>query len=180
MRNLKAYVIVVCLILGSYLGGSPCVHAHLMVAQHGTLNIVDDGVFMVLSLPVSAFGDLDQNGDGDVSMLEFNTHRAQVVELVEQNISLRDDHRSLALEGLLLSPVLSHDSNAQAIDQVTVLGRFNLNVSATDLAFTVGIYGRERSEQTLEITVTDSAMDLKNVFVLSPEVSTSTLFIQKV
>ncbi|PMG73495.1 hypothetical protein BCU84_19225 [Shewanella sp. 10N.286.51.B7] len=32
-----------------------------MVAQHGTINLVDDGAFMVLSLPVSAFHFLDNS-----------------------------------------------------------------------------------------------------------------------
>jgi hypothetical protein len=53
--------------------------AHLMVAQHGTLNVVDDGVFMVLSLPVSAFDGVDDDNDGKVSMLEFNNHRGAIV-----------------------------------------------------------------------------------------------------
>ncbi|MDO6795819.1 hypothetical protein Q4601_16060, partial [Shewanella sp. 1_MG-2023] len=37
------------------------VQAHMMVAQHGTINLVDDGAFMVLSLPVSAFHFLDNS-----------------------------------------------------------------------------------------------------------------------
>jgi hypothetical protein len=53
----------------------PLAHAHLMVAQHGTLNIVDDGVFMVLSLPISAFNGVDEDSNGKISMLEFNNHR---------------------------------------------------------------------------------------------------------
>ena len=35
--------------------------AHLMEAQQGTLNIIDDRAFMVLSLPISAFEDIDDN-----------------------------------------------------------------------------------------------------------------------
>ncbi len=30
-------------------------NAHLMVAEHGTLNFVDNNVFIVLSIPMSAF-----------------------------------------------------------------------------------------------------------------------------
>ena len=32
----------------------PAAQAHLVVSQRGTLNIVGDGAYMVLSLPVSA------------------------------------------------------------------------------------------------------------------------------
>lgn len=42
-------------------------HAYLMVAQRGTLNLVGDGGFMVLSLPISAFTGIDDNADGQLS-----------------------------------------------------------------------------------------------------------------
>ncbi|WP_413699736.1 hypothetical protein ACLKMH_20465 [Psychromonas sp. KJ10-10] len=50
--------------------------AHIMIAQHGTLNIHDNIVFMVLSLPVSAFTGIDDDGDGMLSVNEFDTHQA--------------------------------------------------------------------------------------------------------
>ena len=61
-----------------------------MVAQHGTLNIVDDSTFMVLSLHISAFEGVDDDKDGKVSMVEFNSHRAAIVESVGQHVTLSD------------------------------------------------------------------------------------------
>ncbi|MEZ9140430.1 hypothetical protein AB4153_09300, partial [Shewanella sp. 10N.286.52.E4] len=51
--------ITTCIILSGLTFSS--VQAHMMVAQHGTINLVDDGAFMVLSLPVSAFHFLDNS-----------------------------------------------------------------------------------------------------------------------
>ncbi|WP_133146656.1 hypothetical protein [Shewanella sp. 10N.286.51.B7] len=51
--------ITTCIILCGLTFSS--VQAHMMVAQHGTINLVDDGAFMVLSLPVSAFHFLDNS-----------------------------------------------------------------------------------------------------------------------
>ena len=45
----------------------PVANAHLMVAQQGTLNVVDDGAFVVMSLPISAFSSVDDDGDGKLS-----------------------------------------------------------------------------------------------------------------
>ena len=45
-------------------------HAHLMVTQHGSLNIVDDGAYMLRSFATSSFEGIDDNSDGDISLIE--------------------------------------------------------------------------------------------------------------
>jgi hypothetical protein len=81
MRSIYKNVSATMVILILTVPMSPSAQAHLMLAQHGTLNIVDDGAFMVLSLPISAFEGVDDDSDGKVSMVEFNNHRAVVVEI---------------------------------------------------------------------------------------------------
>jgi len=49
-------------------------NAHLMVEQRGTINIVDDGAFVVVSVPVAAFSGVDDDGDGLVSAAELRSH----------------------------------------------------------------------------------------------------------
>lgn len=74
------------------LSALPNAHAHLMPTQRGTLNVVDDGAFMALSLPVSAFNGVDENGDGDGewSMIEFNSHRLDISKIVAGGVTLSD------------------------------------------------------------------------------------------
>jgi hypothetical protein len=110
MLFLHRYLAITLLSLTLSLVMGPVAHAHLMVAQHGTLNIVDDGVFMVLSLPISAFDGVDDDNDGKVSMIEFNNHRAAIIESIEQNVTLGDKEGNLSLEGIMLSPVVPHDA----------------------------------------------------------------------
>ncbi len=83
-RVLTAYVL-----LG--LAALPAAQAHLMVAQRGTLNIVGDGGFMVLSLPVSAFSGVDDDGDGKLSMAEFSTHRSNIISAVTRDVQMLDE-----------------------------------------------------------------------------------------
>ena len=72
MRQIHKYLLTLLTVLMLTLSLPQAALAHLMVAQHGSLNIVGDGAFMVLSLPASAFEDIDENGDGDISMIELN------------------------------------------------------------------------------------------------------------
>ena len=151
-------------------------HAHLMVAQHGTLNIVDEGVFMVLSLPISAFEDIDDDNDGAVSMLEFNNHRAAIIESIRQNVTLDDGQESAALHGITLSPVAPHAGTVEPISQLTVMGRFVLNDPTSALRFHIGLYGAQASERSLEITATRKRDQQKTVFELTPATPARTIF----
>jgi hypothetical protein len=154
----------------------PVAHAHLMVAQHGTLNIVDDGVFMVLSLPISAFDGLDDDNDGKVSMLEFNNHRGAIVESISQNVTLSGTRGTGYLQGILLSPVAPHGSTGQSMSQLTVMGRFTLTDSADALLFDIGLYGTQAAEQVLEITATRTRHNQKTIFELTPAASSRMIF----
>ena len=51
---------------------------HLIVDQKGTLNFVDDGAFLVISLPVTAFEGSDDDGDGRLSFAEMARHTAAI------------------------------------------------------------------------------------------------------
>jgi hypothetical protein len=155
---------------------SASAQAHLMVAQHGTLNFVDDGAFMVLSLPISAFDGIDDDSDGKISMIEFNNHRATIVESVEQNITLSDKQRKLSLEGIMLSPVVPHDASDKSISQLTIMGRFVLADSNATLRFQVDLFGKQSAEQQLKITATRKSDKQAQVFELTPAISEEMLF----
>ncbi|MDN3640368.1 hypothetical protein QWY82_16355 [Simiduia curdlanivorans] len=161
---------------------SPLVQAHLMVAQHGTLNIVDDGAFMVLSLAISSFQGIDDDNSGDINLLEFNRHRAEIVQAVKREITLQDAEGQCALEGVMLSPVTDHQAlqdtttqvaNTQvastqvAITQVTIMGRFSLAAPTSPLTLRIGLYGKHPLEKLMEVSARRKAAMEVNQF--SPE-----------
>jgi hypothetical protein len=176
MRSTYKYVTGMLLVLTVTVPILPSAQAHLMVAQHGTLNIVDNGVFMVLSLPISALESIDDDNDGRISMLEFNNHRGAIIESVRQNVTLSDGQETASLQGILLSPVAPNDLTGEPISQLTVMGRFILNDSAGALRFHIGLYGRQATEQVLEITATRKRDNQKTVFELTPTASASEVF----
>jgi hypothetical protein len=176
MHPIHKYVSIALLTLILTVLMSASAQAHLMGAQHGTLNFVDDGAFMVLSLPISAFDGIDDDDNGKISMIEFNNHRAAIVESVTQNIRLSDKQRNLSLEGIILSPVVPHDASDKSISQLTVMGRFVLVDSNSTLRFQVELFGKQPSERQLKITATRKSDKQAQVFELTPVISEEMLF----
>ncbi|WP_158967992.1 hypothetical protein [Paraglaciecola sp. L3A3] len=151
------------------LGAGQTSYAHMMVAQHGTLNVIDDGVFMVLSLPVSAFSGVDDDQDGKLSKAEFTLHRPAIAKLVNENVTLKDSNGKLTLQGMMLSLVTSHHSPNQPASQLVVMGRYGLTEPASLLHYQVGLFGNKADEQSLEITATRKTDNKKQRFKLSPK-----------
>lgn len=131
----------------------PAAQAHLMVAQRGTLNLVGDGAFMVLSLPVSAFTDVDDDHDGQWSPAELAAHRASVEAQVQRGVHLMAGGRALTLQGLMLQ--LSPDDHAAQgkARQIVLLGRFALGAQRSSLAFKLSLFGTRSDEQAQQITI---------------------------
>ena len=176
MRTIYKHVSVIFLALALTVLVLPPAQAHLMAGQHGTLNIVDDGAFMVLSLPMSAFKGVDDDNDGHVSMIEFNNHRAAIVDSVRQNATLSGIAGNLPLEGIMLSPVVSHGSPEEPISQLTVMGRYSLSGLNSALRFQVDLFGTQSDEQLMEITATRNAKNQKYAFELTPVTPASPIF----
>ena len=150
--------------------------AHLMVAQHGTLNVIDDGVFMVLSLPISAFEGIDGDRDGKVTMVEFNNYRGAIVDSIRGNVILGGAEENATLQDLVLSPVQPHDINSGVISQLAVMGRFSLRDPVAALRFHLGLFGTQTVERSMEITVTRKRDKRKAVFELTPGAPSSLIF----
>jgi hypothetical protein len=140
--------------------------AHLMVAQRGTLNIVGDGVFMVLSLPVSAFVGIDDDGDGKLSMVEFVAHRAEIAAAVTSKVQLIGTRGTWPLEGLMLSPSPPDDAPQAPAPQLVVMGRFVMDATAERISFKLALFGKAPDEQSQEITITRGKQS--QLIVLTP------------
>lgn len=161
---------------------APLANAHLMVAQHGTLNFLNDDVFMVLSVPMSAFKGIDTNGDGKVTMIEFNHHREAISKTVKDNVRLTDNKSVLELKGLMLSPVVHHHGTTQAITQLALMGKFKLTTNMkktpvlSQLTFQVNLFGSSKKETKLEITATNKVGNQKHTFELTPTLNIARVF----
>jgi hypothetical protein len=150
------------------------VEAHLMVAQRGTLNIVGDGAFMVLSLPVSAFPGIDDDGDGKLSSAELAAHQVQIFATITREVQLTDSQGKRPLEGLMLSLSPPDDAPQAPASQLVALGRFALPAGTVDtsaldpsLRFGVNLFGKDALERNFQITVTRKPQ--AQVLMLTPD-----------
>jgi hypothetical protein len=84
--------------------------AHLMPVQQGTLNMLDDQVFEVVSLPASAFPGVDDDLDGRLSDAEVARHEAALREVLSQRYRLFDGEDAGVLELVLVRA--EHDERA--------------------------------------------------------------------
>ena len=167
---ITAFVILLSILFSQQL------YAHMMVAQHGTLNVVDDGVFMVLSLPVSAFKGIDDDKDGKLSAEEFADHRPAIIKSIHNNIVLKDKSGKLALKGMMLSPVTSHHSPKSPASQLMIMGRYTIVEPNNEFEFEVKLFGKETIEKTLIITATRKESNSKQKVELSKNKPTVILF----
>ena len=175
MKTLQSVIYTSVLLLVN-LAFSPISDAHVMVAQHGSLNIVDDGVFMVISLPVTAFKNVDDDNDGKLSAEEFSLHRANIASTVHEKITLSEKGRKITLQGMMLAPVTSHHSLQTPSSQLIVMGRYTLGSQISELQFEVDLFGVSQSEKIMEVTVTKKQSDHREVIKLSPQKKHVSLF----
>ncbi|MBK7299102.1 MAG: HupE/UreJ family protein [Moraxellaceae bacterium] len=154
--------------------------AHLMVAQRGTLNLVDDGAYMVLSVPVSAFIGVDDNQDGLLSLHELEVHQSELQQQIMAGVSLRHQTQALPLQGIMLSLSPEHTSSNINIDnsnaeQLIVLGRFALaEAKGQALNLSLTLFGKASFQQQMNILVTQAQN--KNQLIFTPSNTQSLLF----
>lgn len=147
-----------------------------MVAQHGTLNISPDGVYMVLSLPVSSFNGIDDNLDGKLSKKEFDKHQYEISKVVHSKVTLSDNAIKRPLNGLILSPVFSHHKPNAPVSQIVVMGKFMLATENANMRFQVDLYGKTVEEQLIKVTASNKRLEKINVVNLTPTQSHAVLF----
>ena len=178
--NFMMFVRVGLVLLGWFCTAS--VQAHLMVAQKGTLNLQGDGAYMVVSLPVSAFQGVDDDGDGAWSSQELGLHGSQIHAQLALKLQLRDGQGVRPVEGVTLIPTPPDDRPNDPVTQLVVMARFKLaqpaDIQASDavsgLRFYAGLFGQQAAEQQLSFTATQGAH--KQLMVLTPERAEQALF----
>lgn len=146
--------------------------AHLMVAQHGTVNVVGNGAFLVLSVPAAAFPFADEDGDGRLSPLELQRHQSDVGAAVQAGARLLEGDTARPLEGMLFSLTPDELAPAEVGAQLVVLGRFALATPGEPLRFELTLFGG--ADQSEQMTFTRGAESQLARF--TPTRTTSALF----
>lgn len=176
-------IFLTLLIIGLVFGSTA--FAHLMVAQKGTLNLQDNGAYLVVSVATSSIKDVDDDGDGLLSAEELSVHKLSIIEQLKAGLQLSDANGVRPFEGLMLtlSPEDDTEENAPA-DQLIVMGRYALTdnfealeapIADGSLSFTANLWGTDTSEQSLSLTITKN-LEEEELLVVTPQHPTSVLY----
>lgn len=155
----------------------PAAHGHLIVDQKGTINFVDDGAFIVVSLPVTALQGADDDGDGKMSFAEMARHTPELQRQIKAGLRLSDRVGEKALEGLLLNLSPPDSAPASPATHVVAMGRFALGAPAEALEnarFESSLFGQSDSEKTLIITLKRGSQT--QLLMLNPDHPSGRLF----
>lgn len=138
--------------------------AHLMAAQKGTLNLVGDAAFVVLSVPVSALQGADDDGDGALSRAELGQHTVALRQQIQAGVQLRSTGNGPLPLQLLMLDVSAPEGQPEAPSRhLMVLGRFQLPPQASagtnpassgDLSLSFTLFGTRSEEQQQDLTIT--------------------------
>ncbi|MBP9738043.1 MAG: HupE/UreJ family protein [Rhodoferax sp.] len=163
MKRLRQWLLA-CLLAGA---AASAAHAHLVVSQRGTLNIVGDGAYMVLSLPVSSLSGFDDDHDGLLSINELRAYGASIESQIKQGVSLDSDQGRSALEGIMLNTAPPESTPTAPSTHLVVLGRFAIDPQAAELKLALRLFGTRADEQTEQIAVMRGAQS--QLITLTPE-----------
>ncbi len=143
--------------------------AHLIEAQHGALNITSDGVFMVLSVPASAFYGIDDNNDERLSAGEIQAHHSRMLGQIENGLALLVDGTPQRLNSPLITPTFGHGNPAHSASQIVITGRFAMQHPNETLAFQASLFGSHKDEQRLSISIKRPAQAHRQTATLTPQ-----------
>lgn len=129
---------------------------------------------MVLSLPMTAFVGVDDDGDGKLSGGELRIHQADLLAQVQRGLALRDENGARPLHGVLLNLAAPDKSPSAPADQLVVIGQFTLEAQAKALSFSLNLYGRFPAEQAVQIKISRGPQS--QLIILTPERRDRALF----
>lgn len=163
-RSWHSARLVVALLWGALLSIAPA-QAHLMAAQKGTLNIVGNAAFLVLSVPVSGLRAVDDDGDGALSKTELATHGDAIRAQVQAGVQLQGGAGALPLLLMMLDIAPVENTPAAPSSQLVVLGRFQLDspggnvdepkdFESNRLSLRFSLFGKKAGEQAQDLTIT--------------------------
>lgn len=163
------------LVLLVLLAGSSTSLAHMMPAQRGTINFVDNGGFMVVSLPVP--GGSDDNGDGLLSLDELQAHAASIEGAIRIGVQLvdLDSNTALPLQAIMLSLASPGEDPSVPSDHLLVMGRFDVPLPSHPLQLRFNLFGRNSNDQSMTITATRKPAS--QLLVFTPTETAHDLFV---
>ena len=141
-------------------------YAHLIDDNSGTLNITDDGAYLVISLPIEFFKAISEEW---LSIEAINNDRNEIFEIVKKNITLSNANQVFRLSGLMLSIEAVHGQETSLPTNLVILGRFDTHRSENSLKFENNLLSETGGTEVIKLRTTDKKTGVTDTFELTPE-----------
>ena len=140
--------------------------AHLLPKQNATMKIVDDTANFVVSVPASVLVGVDDNGDGELSMQEIQTHE----ELIKQQFTSRFTVSNNGTPGtgfMLMVMPPETDGDHDHSDYVVILHRVKFEETPRNPVVKTDLFGTLDGEGRIALRPTFD--DAQEVVFLTPK-----------
>ena len=156
--NIRRAASALCALLVTFLVSSA--HAHLMPAGKGTLNVVASKVYVVLSLPVSAF--YDGGHKERISQLELKQSEEALRDRVRRGVILRSSGANASLDQILLSLPTGEGHDGQGDEDLLVMIVASFVRPPDSIALSSNLWAEGRGGLRIKATVSEGTKTLKS------------------
>lgn len=164
------------LILVVFLFFSPFINAHVLLPQKGYLNLAPDGAYLVISIPISSFTEINHNDASVWSEVDLNKHLNEVQKKLNSCLQFKSSGQVISPNLAMVYMSKVDDANDSSSNQLTAMMKFaltedpmlSIRSSSADFHLSVTCFGQARSEKQFEIFVL-TQKELKRTLLLTPE-----------
>ena len=147
--------------------------AHLMPKENGTMKIVDNSANFVISVPISALQNVDDDSDGLLSPDELARHNGSIAKQFDRRFSVSNDGAvGEQVMSWAISPI--NDNPSASSDYVVVMHRVFFPAAPLKLELTTDLFGAAPGKT--QMTLRASRGDESEVAILSAGHSTHRFF----
>lgn len=141
--------------------------AHLVLAQQATVNIVGNQAYVSLSLPVSVFHGVDDDGDARWSAVEIDAHRGAIEAQWQAGLQILSSGRATPQDHLVVRLAEPDQQPEVAAATVLMLASYTLPEPPSQLELQFQLWGTQADLQHLNVVVQRS--EEKQLLRLRPE-----------
>lgn len=151
--------------------------AHLMPAGRGTVNVVGERAYVVLSMPVAGFAQADRDGDKLLSTQELAAGRERLRAQFVAGVQLRSNGVVGQWQDVMLSLPTADEPGSPPSPELMVMAVASLAAPQATLALASRLWGEGAGPIKITATVSEGAATLaEETALISPAQPVATFF----
>lgn len=146
--------------------------AHLMPANRGTINLVNEKAYMVISLPLATFGAVANGASiqgGSMTHQELKAQEDILRRVVRERLTLSTPEHSAKFDSILLNLPTGYGHDPERGDELMIMASATFAQAPINITFTSTLWMDESKPLKMQMTVTQQGKTIqKEVATLTP------------